>query len=252
MNKPLTKKEINERLAEYGIKLIGIYKNNYTKTRFRCFCGNIFYAQYSNVMLGRSSCGCRRFGKTSLEEQEVIKRLKKLKMKLADKYNGTGNKTKVICHCGTEFETLLNGVFRGITKSCGCSAKGHSWKGTGEISKTYWNAMKYGAKDRKIPFKIKIHDAWNLFIKQDRRCALSGVEIKMSPRFGRNVDGWSEQTASLDRIDSSKPYTIDNVQWVHKRINFMKQAMQDEEFIYFCHQVSKYNKEIIDNAISQK
>jgi len=37
-------------------------------------------------------------------------------------------------------------------------------------------------------------------------------------------------TASLDRIDSSKGYESGNIQWVHKQLNNMKQALPENEF----------------------
>src|SRR5258708_40166313 len=36
------------------------------------------------------------------------------------------------------------------------------WKGYYEISSTFWNNVKNGAKNRKILFDIKIEDAWEL------------------------------------------------------------------------------------------
>jgi hypothetical protein len=51
----------------------------------------------------------------------------------------------------------------------------------------------------------------------------------------------SKVTASLDRIDSSKGYVEGNVQWVHKRINIMKNDLSDSEFIEWCRVVSKNN-----------
>ena len=62
---------------------------------------------------------------------------------------------------------------------------------------------------------ISIQEAWEIYIKQDRKCALSGVPIV----FTTNNDKYWIQTASPDRIDSSLHYTEDNFQWVHKRIN---------------------------------
>jgi len=41
-------------------------------------------------------------------------------------------------------------------------------------------------------------------------------------------------TASLDRIDSSKGYIEGNVQWVHKMVNMSKQQYTQEEFINMC------------------
>jgi hypothetical protein len=53
-------------------------------------------------------------------------------------------------------------------------------------------------------------------------------------------DKHGETTASLDRINSKKGYTKDNVQWVHKWINFMKQDLDEEEFITFCEAIVNY------------
>ena len=47
-------------------------------------------------------------------------------------------------------------------------------------------------------------------------------------------------TASLDRIDSSKGYTKDNVQWVHKDINYIKRDLSDSEFITLCKKVATH------------
>ena len=49
-------------------------------------------------------------------------------------------------------------------------------------------------------------------------------------------------TASLDRIDSCKGYTIDNVQWVHKWINVMKSDHSQDEFIALCRAVTTHQE----------
>jgi len=49
-------------------------------------------------------------------------------------------------------------------------------------------------------------------------------------------------TASLDRIDSTKGYTIDNVQWVHTIVNRMKWNTDENEFIKWCDDIYEYNK----------
>lgn len=46
--------------------------------------------------------------------------------------------------------------------------------------------------------------------------------------------------ASSDRIDSDKDYTEDNVQWVYKIVNIMKQALDQTHFINMCKLVSEY------------
>lgn len=109
------------------------------------------------------------------------------------------------------------------------------WKGYEEISGTFFAKIKREAKEREIEFNLTIEQLWNLFIKQNQKCALSGVPLKFQSNYRV-----SDQTASLDRIDSSKGYTIDNVQWVHKIVNFMKQSLSKKELLAWC-------KLIIDN-----
>ena len=67
------------------------------------------------------------------------------------------------------------------------------------------------------------------FLKQNKKCALTGSELEI------NV------TASVDRIDSKKGYTKDNVQWVHKKVNLMKGTMSQKDFIETCKSVVETN-----------
>ena len=50
------------------------------------------------------------------------------------------------------------------------------------------------------------------------------------PKTGTDNTG----TASLDRIDSNKGYVTDNIQWVHKDINYMKSDLDEQQFIHYC------------------
>jgi hypothetical protein len=61
-------------------------------------------------------------------------------------------------------------------------------------------------------------------------CSLSGQPLTI----GMN----RYNTASIDRIDSSKGYIEGNIQWVHKDINFMKRTYSQEYFVQMCKLVS--------------
>jgi len=65
-------------------------------------------------------------------------------------------------------------------------------------------------------------------------CALSGVKITY-PKYS----GDSKATASLDRIDSNRGYLRGNVQWVHKRVNIMKNNMTEKELFVFSRAIFK-------------
>ena len=107
------------------------------------------------------------------------------------------------------------------------------WKGCGDLTGRYWSVVLRGAKKRNIPIKITINDAWSQFLKQNGKCALSGVDIKLE------ILRW-DGNASLDRIDSTKGYEIGNIQWVDKKINSMKSNMGEKDFIEWCKKVASY------------
>jgi len=117
--------------------------------------------------------------------------------------------------------------------------KSVNWKGYGELSSLYWWHVKEKAQKRNLEFNLNIEDAWHLFLEQDRKCVLTGIPLKINNRYAIKDHN---NIASIDRIDSSKGYTIDNIQWVHKYINVMKWQLSQQEFIDMCNKVTEHNK----------
>lgn len=147
-----------------------------------------------------------------------------------------------VCNCGKNFNVLLNSIKSGNTKTCGCKSrkrgKDHAlYAGYEEIRAEYWSRVLRGAKDRKIPLEITIQDAWKVFLQQDRKCSLTGLPI----HFPTTRKTTKYSTASLDRIDSSKGYTKDNIQWIHKKLQPMKMNMGQVEFLDWCSKIYKHN-----------
>ena len=143
------------------------------------------------------------------------------------------------CDCGNLVKLRSSDLKKGYVKSCGCKNKGmnsHLYLGCGNLSGYYWSTIIHGAKKRKLAFKITIEEAWELFNKQCGKCAISGINIFLESESSR----LRTQTASLDRIDSSKGYTTDNIQWVHKEINMMKQHYSQNIFVEWCKIVTNY------------
>lgn len=160
------------------------------------------------------------------------------------------------CECGTEKIIYSTHLINGDTKSCGCLMREHqhanlengrhipgylksNWKGCGEFTGDFFAQIKRnragGRKCReKLDFNVDVEFLWELFLNQDRKCALSGQELIMP--------AWKTKgTASLDRIDSTKGYTKDNVQWIHKDINRMKNIFEQDYFIKTCRLIGEYN-----------
>lgn len=145
---------------------------------------------------------------------------------------------KCLCKCGNVITAPTSHLKRGDYISCGCLKKHFAWKGYGDLSGQYWGNLRRNARTRDLEFNISKKDAWDLFLKQDRKCIYTGLILT----FAHNLKSFSEnQTASLDRIDSSKGYIKGNIQWVHKVIQQMKWLYTSQDFISWCHLVSKYN-----------
>lgn len=140
------------------------------------------------------------------------------------------------CECGKEFIIRGHNLYKN-PKSCGCLRGNGIWKGFGDISLSYFSQIKNNALKRQIKFNITIDNIWQLFLKQNRKCALSGVNLQFAKQHSKSK---TNQTASLDRIDSSKPYTMTNLMWVHKDLNMMRSKVTLDQFKKWCNLVSKY------------
>lgn len=158
--------------------------------------------------------------------------------------NRQGSSTwNCVCDCGKQIVVSSDHLTRkkDSVKSCGCQrfkrGNGHKqWTGFEGISGNWWYSHvereRKQTTRKKILITITKEYAWDLFVKQNKKCALSGMDITISS------DKYS--TASIDRIDSSKGYEEGNIQWVHKHVNFMKRTYSQDYFIDLCKKIA-YN-----------
>ncbi len=100
--------------------------------------------------------------------------------------------------------------------------------------------IKSVARRRKIQFSVSTEYLWELFCRQNGKCALTNISLEL-PESSWDVKH-GVGTASLDRIDSSVGYIEGNVQWVHKEINMMKQDLTQTHFVEMCRLVSQKAK----------
>jgi hypothetical protein len=154
---------------------------------------------------------------------------------------------KCVCECGKKKNIRADDLKSGRAVSCGCHSKNRwnmvgdknpAWKGRGELSSTKYLEMKRQALKRKKEFNVSIEYLWDLYKKQDRKCALSGLPVI----FGRN--GYrNETTASLDRIDNDKGYIEGNVRWVLKDINMIRRDYNSEYFVKLCCAIASFSRQ---------
>lgn len=148
------------------------------------------------------------------------------------------------CLCGVEEVKNINFLKR-IKEDTFCRGK-HKTENYEGIAGSLISSIIRNAANRGHAFLIPINELWETWIKQEGKCALSGVEIVIPSTNQDYYDG--KYSASLDRIDSSLHYCSGNVQWVHKKINYMKGNMTEEEFLYWCDAISDNRKGCDDNT----
>lgn len=153
----------------------------------------------------------------------------------------TGNKKRnkytyyeIECNCGT-IRYMSHAVLLRNPTYCGnnCDLL-KKYKPVGDLSSKYWNNLTTRSLKKGIIVEITMEYSWNLFLTQNKKCKLSGIDLVMNKKNVIN-------TASLDRIDSKKGYTEGNVQWVHRDINQMKMEFSDEYFIEMCKKIAINN-----------
>jgi hypothetical protein len=103
------------------------------------------------------------------------------------------------------------------------------WRGYKDIPGAFLKSYRRSSRisEKKI-IGFTIEDIYNIWILQNKKCKLTGLNI-----------GWGDlddnkNSASIDRIDSDKGYTLDNIQLVHKDVNLMKNKFDQQYFIDMC------------------
>lgn len=146
-----------------------------------------------------------------------------------------------LCDCGNKTERTFSELTRKQhQKMCMECRNRHisdlKWKGHHLISGNKWDKIRRSATARNLEFSVTIEQVWELYESQNRKCALTDIPIY----FETEDDIEDERgTASLDRVDSSLGYFIENLQWVHKEVNCIKMDLTQERFIELCVKVAE-------------
>lgn len=100
-----------------------------------------------------------------------------------------------------------------------------------KFRKLYRRAKERAARDG-MEFSLTLEQIRRKFLRQKSRCALTGQHIWFGASSKEQNTGYN--TASIDRKDPTKGYTIRNIQWVDKRFNQFKANLNQKDFVYFC------------------
>jgi len=88
------------------------------------------------------------------------------------------------------------------------------------------------AKKRFKNFNLTLEYLKEIWEQQNGICPYTGIKLQLAT-YTTNHNN-PIYTASLDRIDSSKGYEIDNVQFISTAINYMKNTMSHEDTLKLC------------------
>jgi len=200
-------------------------KENISFTLCLCDCGNTKEVSLTDLNYSPiKSCGClskpltkkinlsgRRFGKLLVKEK-------------------VDNGWLCICDCGNETIKRSRRVLESL-QCAECEKKTRNKLAKlDKIPYRFLGSIIYRGKNENIEVNIDIDDLNDLWIQQNRKCALSGRDLLIYG--GRRYR--SLCTLSVDRIDSNKGYIKGNIQLVDKDLNKMKLDLTMKEFFEMC------------------
>ncbi len=218
----------------------------------KCKCGFLRSFKTSYLNTGRATCcdGCKsqkRKDRDNYLQEEVIGRTygSYTIIKFLGKNKYGSREWLCRCSCGKERKFLSAYLFGGgerratLCTSCFRKESEIEQRITDDIPDRFWKRFLDHSKRRKIQVSITKEYAFLKYLEQNKKCALSGEDLYFT-KFKSNFNRYTN--ASIDRINSDLPYMVDNIQWVHKKVNVMKHVMTDLDFIDWCEKIVTFSK----------
>jgi len=150
------------------------------------------------------------------------------------------------CECGNKLEVSGASLRNGVTTSCGCNrGRKEEFKGSAVYKKTYM-VLKRVSKKHKETLELSLKD-W--IAKVNENCFYCGLKpydkhfSYSKKRYSKGIenDNW-EIFNGIDRIDSSKGYTLENTVSCCNMCNRMKSDFNQQEFLNHIELIYKHGK----------
>ena len=132
-----------------------------------------------------------------------------------------------------EFASMHPEKRREYTKRARDKERGTEWGRAGQICETMQQRSRKRGWPRPEFSREEIYE-----IISGGKCEKTGITFDCQILPGSTRNPW---TPSPDRIDPSRPYTKDNVQWVCAMYNFAKQEWTDEEVMRMARELVNQN-----------
>lgn len=230
---------IGQKFGEYTVlEFSHLDKFQNSVWKVKCSCGSIKYlsvAWLKSPSIG--SCGCKKNKKISIRKTQDLTghrfgrlvAIRKLKQHFNGNYIWEFN-----CDCGNVVEVKAGDVKSGNTLSCGCLKKDSTISrnilfkrkpNNASNKNTLFNHYRNHAKNRRLTFSLTKDE---FIILAESACFYCGETPQRGFRANKHSGEW--QSGGIDRIDSAKGYSIDNVVPCCKQCNIMKLNYTQEQF----------------------
>ena len=228
--------KIGDKFGEWIVIGPMYIKNGHSYVTVQCKCGKIQDLCLSDLKSGRAhmcrNCAARNRG----PELKIGDKSKHWTIIENPVLHGGSMYYKVQCDCGKSTRLISASEFLNPCKAqmcmkCAAKKRGlenHLQSSYEELYRFKYNKLQRNAQSRNIEFSLSKEYLWNLYISQNKKCAITGDDL---PELDK---------ASLDRINSNLGYVEGNVQWVTKQANLSKHIMTMQELYDFCEKVLKH------------
>jgi hypothetical protein len=205
-------------------------ERNILKVKCKCVCGRDKVTWFYSLKHRRSgSCGCSRLKTTEDYNKYIGQVFGDLTIVSVDKFvlKSTSKFGRYIfvlcdCSCGNQISVNLGNLLHAHTKSCGCKKYFKLPIGEAAIRAKY-KEYSTSAKAKLLGFEITMEKFLELSQDKCAYCNRQPFTIR------KNVSG-NFVYNGIDRVDSSKGYTLDNVVPCCKNCNRAKMDQSLEDF----------------------
>jgi len=261
---------VKQFFTDNGCKLISTsYQTNKNKLEYICKCGHKRISRFYNIKRHKQF-NCQKctnnkyFIKVEDNLQMHPKTFKKIikvmesKYKNSLKYRNKFKSSEVLKCSLCKYDKKIMYYFsanlnkKNNSRRCRfCNTKNRKIRRNNHTQEQMINTMlttcrnscrRREKKGRTCEFKLTSDDIFNLIEKQNNKCAYSNIELVWKYNHPHK--------ASIDRIDSDKGYTIDNVHLVSHISNVAKSDLTEKNFLEMIKQI--YEHKIQDNPELQK
>ena len=212
-------------------------KNSYYY-KVKCDCGKEYLVQCSSLRSGRTTM-CKNCSNINKRTKIMIGyKFGTWKVVSGPIYIGKQLRYKVQCSCGnTRYMPASQITSTDKYQTCRRCSSG---KILSNFRESFISRLKKSALLRGKVFSSDVTPEYlySLLESQNFKCAISGDNLLPEDNSLDHIR--KELPLSLDRIDSTKGYIVGNLQWVTKRVNWMKGDLSMTDFLALCNKIINY------------